>query len=530
MAKTTSKKLTKKVVSKKPTTSNTKKKPKKINDKVSALKKELTSTIKINKKPASYKKNKSISSSTKKDAKSSKSPTIKLIKKGTKKQASKKQLTKKPTPKKPLVRKSLKKSSKKSSPKKSVIKSSDLLSFNREVVINNRKFIIPKNHNFHNYLCVWRMYLMTNPKTKKQYVKKFWIVIGEEHKHYRKFKTQEEAIQYFRNLKKFAKMKVQSSRTKEFNRTIYTFFEMIFQGLDIVDVESNTKEIKAKINNKNYDENEEYEDEYTKYDLYINEDTSDTPIDETHIDKIILDQEGKDTVLISQNEINSYLIEQDQTELDESKEKEQPFESIPSHYYETVQREIIKEKTKENDVEPKTESNTYSFETKTYNFSNNENELDDENRTKTYSFETKTYNLNNGKLFVEENEGTYTESNNEKEETILLATQPTETSHIHSSHHESKTTLFDLTTNKDNAFDKIPPTSNLDDEFDIVQYNTDLNDIKLKSNNKKAKKGKNKKAITWTFTILISLILIAALVVVLLEAFNVTNIFNRPKQ
>lgn len=487
-----------------------------LNDKVSALKKELTSSIKITKKNS--------------DKNSKKINDNKI----SSQKINKKDLSKKTeTKNKPLKTNSFKKQNIKSKGKLPSFKVKDLSSINREVVINNKKFIIPKNHDFHNYVCVWRMYLLTNPKTKKQYVKKFWIVMGEGHTQYRKFETQQEAIDYFRNLKKFAKMKVQAARSQEFKRTVFTFFEMIYKGLDVVDVESNTKEIQAallnhKLLNQELEENkDEYQDEYTKYDLYIDEETNSLPInnneiDNSEIDKLILEKEGQDTVLLDQNEIDQYEEEMKNAGLP-SQDSIESYKSL----YETVQREILyspendeKNKTKtyqlliENDDEEQqsekwnidsASTKTYSFATKTYQFINDEikanneidnNQTENEAKTKTYSFATKTYQLDRGKLYSEDE----MVDNNEK------------------------TVLYDIASTLDNR--------NKDDEeieIDIVQHNTDLNKLnskEVKNQNKKTKKPKSKKPLLITLSILLSLAALIILILILLDVFNVFKTFN----
>ncbi len=221
------------------------------------------------------------------------------------------------------------KTTKKSSPKKStkkvsksnskISKKTKSTSVNKSKKVNNRKstqqprivkinkkFVkLPKRTNLEIYSCVWRMYLVTNPKTKKQTVQKFWIVIGKGHKKYRKFETQVEAIQYFRALKKYARMSVQSVKSKEFIRNVYTFFEMAWRGVELDTIKKSTR----KISN-----DEDYVDQFD--DVNIDDDDKIENFDDEEINKIIAENEGG--VLV--DEVNSKLSSS--TEVETPKENE----------------------------------------------------------------------------------------------------------------------------------------------------------------------------------------------------------------
>ncbi len=167
---------------------------------------------------------------------------------------------------------------------------------NKKVLMMDGK-PLPKRVKLESYSCIWKIYLVTDPKTKEQHKKRFWIVIGDRHKRYRKFETQAEAIQYFRALKKYAKMRVKSTKTNKFFRTIYTFFEMIWRGASFDEIKATTTRTTTQ-----HRDDEDYEDEYSQFDT--NEFDEDD-FDEEEINRVLAESE-KDMILIEEDEDEEY--------------------------------------------------------------------------------------------------------------------------------------------------------------------------------------------------------------------------------
>ena len=218
-----------------------------------------------------------------------------------------------------------------------------------EVVIDNKTYVLPKHDSFETYFCVWRMYSLTDPLTKKSFIRKFWIVIGKGHKSYRKFESQRDAIRYFRNLKKYAKMKIQGNNSKEFLRTIYTIFEMIYQGINTSKVLSQSP--RNKNNNKSHEDGD-YVDEYTQLDLLLNnDDTGENNQEiEEDIDKVINEKEGNTLV-------TDYKLDIDEDA--DKKTREIQYEQTKQAYDDAD--DITKETTKQFTTNENTKTVTYEY-------------------------------------------------------------------------------------------------------------------------------------------------------------------------
>lgn len=236
----------------------------------------------------------------------------------------------KPT-KKSLVNKNQKTTSKK---KKEV----------KKVVVSKTKNISKKQQEIVYYSCIFRYYL---DKSKQK--KKIWIVIGDGHKWYRKFNTQKEAIDYFRNLKKIAKMRVQSSQSKEFIKIISTLLGLKEKGINI-NLIKNNKQIKE--NNS-----EEFIDEFSYYD----EDENIEELNYSHkeVDKILREKEDN---IIFENTNENDLYEE-LRELD----KDVDFYYSLNNNSKFEKSKIIDVNLIKNDENKKTESSTYVNKKTKYN-------------------------------------------------------------------------------------------------------------------------------------------------------------------
>ena len=130
-------------------------------------------------------------------------------------------------------------------------------------------------------------------------------MIGDGHRRYRKFETQADAIKYFRKLKKFAKMRVQSVNSKEFIKTTPTFLLLQYQGLKI-DLEAAEKEQEALV----FDDSQNFEDQFSQYDDV--EKVAYESVDHAEIDKVIAENEG-DVFLGSTQDLAQDLDDQEIT-------------------------------------------------------------------------------------------------------------------------------------------------------------------------------------------------------------------------
>lgn len=389
-----------------------------------------------------------------------------------------------------------------------------------EVVINNKTYVLPKHDSFETYFCVWRMYSLIDPVNKKSFIRKFWIVIGKGHKSYRKFENQRDAIRYFRNLKKYAKMKIQDINSKQFVRTIYTIFEMIYQGIDTSKIFGQTS-----TNNKSHEE-KDYVDEYTQLDVLLNSDDADEHNQkiEEDIDKVIQEKEGDTLVLNYKLDIDEHA---DKTT------KEIQHEQINPEYNET--KNIIHESPKTSSFE------FYSGETnhlglldrqmdKTpilgqtqINYFDNMNQKESLNPSysnqQSQRFDTSTSDFSS-----HSNELNY--SNNDTE-VVIYKSDDTNVLSINDSNN-NKTSLYESITNSNKDFPELK-SNDLELEEDLKDFEKDLNIIQHNTSLNKAihqekqKRNHKKNTIAILSTILIILI-IAAVVVVLLFVLKIIKI------
>lgn len=418
-----------------------------------------------------------------------------------------------------------------------------------EVVINNKTYVLPKHDSFETYFCVWRMYSLMDPVSKKTFIRKFWIVIGKGHKNYRKFENQRDAIRYFRNLKKYAKMKIQANNSKQFVRTIYTIFEMIYQGID-------TNKIFGQSSRSNKSQEEtDYVDEYTQLDLLLNnDDTGENNQEiEEDIDKIINEKEGDTLVL-------NYKLDIDEDA--DKKTREIQYEQTKQQYDDTD--DITKENTRESIV---ANDNT---KTLNYEYYNGETEhlgmldrqmsdtpilgqtqinyFDNINQTEhaspssfnnTELLYTSEINENTSshpqslKLDNSTNEYHHSHGNNESNhsnndtEIIIYKSDDTTEVEVVNEPNTSKTSLYELITNDNKDFPD--PKSNdleledfkdFENDLSIIQHNTSLN----KTIHHEKHKRNHKKVIIASISTILAILIIAAIAVVLLFVLNIIKI------
>ncbi len=340
----------------------------------------------------------------------------------------------------------------------------------KEIVINNKVFKLPKRIKLESYSCIWKMYSFVNPKTKDKYLKKVWIVIGHGHKKYRKFNTQAEAIQYFRQLKKYAKMKIQSVKSKQMIRTVYTFFEMVWRGIDLKDIRiSENKKQKIVVE----DEKDDYVDEFMEFDLSddeeLEEDNDDFDIDE--INKVIAETEGDDVII-------------EDSEEDYSNNYKQPISEIV--YVE------------DNDIERVDKSNSFDeVEADPYAITEEINYIDDINSidNTVEKHNTSLYELASNDSIVDESEDF---DDIENTEYVSIEELP-----------NNKESFVDTNTND---FDE--------NNINLTQYNTALTPSSEIEGLLDGKESKKIKFIYWATIVAIALILSAIVVIAILAASN----------
>lgn len=424
-----------------------------------------------------------------------------------------------------------------------------------EVVINNKTYVLPKHDSFETYFCVWRMYSLIDPVSKKSFIRKFWIVIGKGHKSYRKFETQREAIRYFRNLKKYAKMKIQAINSKQFVKTIYTIFEMIYQGIDTNKI-FNQKPTK---NSKSYDESD-YIDEYTQLDVLLNNDDTNENHQEIEedIDKIINEKEGDTLVL-------NYKLDIDEDA--DKKTKEIQYEQIKREYEDTddvTQENTTQTATNENEnyINENIKTSSFKFYSgETEHLGNLDRQMDDTpilgqtqinyfdninqieyssptqiNNTELiytteinenpaqHNYHQLAQNVNNSTPEISSsNQNNYSSGNTE-----IIIYKSDDTAEI-DSNDLSKTSLYELIT-KDNKDFPDPKSNDLeleeelkefDNDLNIIQHNTSLNKA---IHNEKHKRNHKKNTILIATSSILAFLIIAAIVVVLLFVFNIIKI------
>lgn len=298
----------------------------------------------------------------------------------TKKPAAKAPAKKASGSKKPVAKKTTSSSKKPSAkaPSKKVVSSkakttsskSKTKKINNSITIDVSK--MPKRIKIEGYTCIWRMYLLVDKKTKEQHKKRFWIVIGDGHKWYRKFETQAEAINYFRRLKKYAKMRVQTIKTsRKFIKTVYTFYEMIYRGIDINELK------KLESQSIEWNENEDYVDSFDAFDKFEN-----SPVQEEEEDETIFSEEEINKI-IAENEKDAVIVEDEPEEEEEPnfvtevikvEEEQEPVEE-PQKVFTITQEQVI-EKQEE---QPQEEVDPYALTKEIEFVDNNEDIIDNDN-------------------------------------------------------------------------------------------------------------------------------------------------------
>ena len=201
-------------------------------------------------------------------------------------------------------------------------------------ILKTNKRGFTKRHEIFFYSCVRRYYNILDRATKETETKRMWIVIGDGHKRYRKFETQADAIRYFRKLKKFARMRVQSVNSKEFVKMVSTFMLMEERGVNINSVD----EVETPETNSNIDESQNFEDQYSQYDAVEEEvvDSNDVNYHE-EIDKVLSEQEG-DSFIGSTSEIdqNNNSVQVEDEDNDDEEVTYVKTEEIPIIYQDTT--------------------------------------------------------------------------------------------------------------------------------------------------------------------------------------------------
>ena len=474
----------------------------------------------------------------------------------------KKTTSKKAAPKKPAAKKSTKPTTKKpssavkSTPKKSTKpvtkKGKSSQSTTREVVINNKLVKLPKRLGVESYSCIWRIYNMIDQKTKESYTKRFWIVIGDGHKRYRKFETLHEAIRYFRALKKFARMRVQSVHSKDFIRTVYTFYEMAWSGIEIekinpIENQNVWKTTKIDV------EDDNYEDEFTQYDT---KEVDYGEFNEEEVNRILAESEG-DAIVIEPITLNK-----------ENKEEKKP---LPHEYsHDNQERTSITElvgideddyesddklnKTfeldEENDELPPYQTTSHTIEQNKSAFIEEEEKYDPYEVTGYISIEDQL--KEDDELPPYEETAVYTFENTRTQEEVIPTpapikieeTQPINTQYTtYESSSQQEPKLYDLADREQpqpiseeqtpvyqqpsQTYQQStqPQTNNSysdnnDDEFDITQHNTALtptSETPLVG----GKHNSKLKVLYWLFVGIICLVLAAIVVIALLAVGNI---------
>ena len=433
-----------------------------------------------------------------------------------------------------------------------------------EVVIDNKTYVLPKHDSFETYFCVWRMYSLTDPLTKKSFIRKFWIVIGKGHKSYRKFESQRDAIRYFRNLKKYAKMKIQGNNSKEFLRTIYTIFEMIYQGINTSKVLSQSP--RNKNNNKSHEDGD-YVDEYTQLDLLLNnDDTGENNQEiEEDIDKVINEKEGNTLV-------TDYKLDIDEDA--DKKTREIQYEQTKQAYDDAD--DITQETTKQFTTNENTKTVTYEYyngetehlglldrqmddtpilgQTQINYFDDfNQIKFDDINQIK---FDIPSQSGNTESIYKNENVDNQLQPyqqnpnmnswvnetpsyNNEinlpsgNTEVIIYksgdtATISTSDSASDSTRDSNKTSLYDLITNDNKDFPETK-SNDLELEEDVKEFESDLNIIQHNTSLNKTihdekHKRNHKKVTIITVVSILGILVIGLIVVILLFALKIIKI------
>ena len=269
------------------------------------------------------------------------------------------------------------------------------------------------------YACIKKYYAIHDEKTGEEKIKRMWIVIGKGHKRYRKFNTQAEAISYFRSLKKYAKMKVQSVNSQKFIKTVYTLMEMERKGIKIESIAKKSKTIKSKKPiTIDFVETQDYEDEFSQFDQ-IEESSQEKDFDVDEINKIISENEDQKFIDDPQEEIMQLSLQEKEIVKNEQTILISPV--VQEEQKDEDQIELVLEDREKNQpiIEEKVEvvnnlqNDPYALTieyTMESSFDNNEIETNDlekmdskieENKTDLYSL-TRAYEFVTGELDEEE--------------------------------------------------------------------------------------------------------------------------------
>lgn len=384
---------------------------------------------------------------------------------------------------------------------------------------------LPKRDGLFSYSCIWRIYLLEDPKTKKQYKKKYWIVIGDGHKKYRKFETQYEAIIYFRNLKKYAKMRVQSANSKQIVRYVYTFYEMLWSGVDIEQI----KLLATTHQTKTFNENEDYHDELSKYENFTDEDLNDA-FNEEEINKVLLETENSPVIIIEEEDknkketldnkftstfeiidnTNEYNFDEKlaQTSIFANPENENNQNYYNKPIVETIETKIVEEKDPYEITEEISFKQEETFEKESINSNENEN----------FSSNDSNYDVTEEIVFLDEKlptpDETITESRSLYELAIEDEPEPTQIIDDNVSKNEEI----------DNLLQTIQEKNNDEEDIELTQYNTSLNNLSSASINSVLPDGKYRsksKIMFWLLITLICLVLAGIVVIALLWTSNI---------
>ena len=216
-------------------------------------------------------------------------------------------------------------------------------------VMKTNKRGVTKRHEIFFYSCVRRYYNILDRRTRETETKRMWIVIGDGHKRYRKFETQADAIRYFRKLKKFARMRVQSVNSKEFIKMTSTFMLMEHQGVNIVEPPEVEEEVEL---NTVINESQNFEDQYSQYEDVSEEESEQLQaVDHEEIDKVLAEQDG-DSFIGSTEEIEQINQAEVQTVIEEDEDDE---EDRDITYVKTQEIPIIYEESTKT-IEPQVQS------------------------------------------------------------------------------------------------------------------------------------------------------------------------------
>lgn len=151
--------------------------------------------------------------------------------------------------------------------------------------------------NIENYSCISLIFSSVDQENNIQHQVKKWILMNDENKKYKIFNTQNEVVQHFRHLKIYAKMKVQSTNSDEFVKTVYTILEI---------ERKNNKDNELEFKDE-FVEGIDFVDEFSKYDIIEEY----KPINFKKIQKVV--ETTKETLEFSKN--SNLLVEDNQNNI-----------------------------------------------------------------------------------------------------------------------------------------------------------------------------------------------------------------------